>query len=44
MTRIEELYAEYTEQDEYIYSNETVRVKKKSSGCKCFLDKLEKDY
>lgn len=32
MTRIEELYAEYTEQDEYIYSNETVRIKKNRAG------------
>ena len=42
MTRIEKLYAEYTEQDEYIYSNETVRIKKNRAGINVSLINLKK--
>ena len=42
MSRIEELYAEYTEQDEYIYSNETVRIKKNRAGINVSLINLKK--
>lgn len=42
MSRIEELYAEYTKQDEYVYSNETVRIKKDREGVNVALINLKR--
>ena len=42
MSRIEELYAEYTKQDEYVYSNETVRIKKDRAGVNVALINLKR--
>ena len=42
MSRIEELYAEYTKQDEYVYSSETVRIKKNRAGVNVSLINLKK--
>lgn len=42
MSRIEELYAEYTRQDEYVYGNDTERIKKDRAGVNVALISLKR--